>query len=145
MSPKQQVEELMASLLPVAERMLEEHGEFLPYGGYLDSDGKVVHVGTKIEGTNQPGPDALIDILRQNFRTLAGEKKNKATAVIFNVRILLPGTEEKSDAIQICLDHEVGDSAEVFFPYRLEEGKVSYGHAFAQRGSGLIYSAAGSA
>ena len=132
----------MANLLPVAERRLEEHGDFYPYGGYVDTEGKIVHVGAQIEDADRPLSQPLIDLLRENVRALAGEKKSTATAVIFNVRILLPGTGEKSDAIQVCLDHEVGDSAEVFFPYRLEEGQVSYGQAFAQRGNGLIYSPA---
>jgi light-regulated signal transduction histidine kinase (bacteriophytochrome) len=139
-TPKQEAEELMNDLLPLAKRMLSEHGEFYPYGGYMDRIGKIVHVGAQLEGTNKPESRPLIEILRDDFRKLAALEKCKATAVIFDVRIMPPGAVEKSDAIQVCLDHLENYSAEVFFPYRISDGEVVYGAVFAQRGDGLIFS-----
>jgi hypothetical protein len=63
----------------------------------------------------------------------------KAVGIAFNVVVPLPGTGEKSDAIQICLDHLSGYSAEVFSPYKLMPGgNIEYGRVFAQKGDGLI-------
>jgi len=50
MTAKVLVEELMNSLLPVAHQMLAEHREFYPYGGYMDRDGRITHVGVKDGG-----------------------------------------------------------------------------------------------
>lgn len=138
-TPKQEVEELMSDLLPLAKRMLSEDGEFYPYGGCMTLEGKITHVGAQIKGTDKPKSEPLIELLREDFKKAAGENKCKATAIIFDVRIRPPGSEEKSDAIQVCLDHKDGYSAEVFFPYRLEDGKIIYGSTFAQRGDGLIF------
>jgi hypothetical protein len=43
--------------------------------------------------------------------------------------------QSKSDAIQVCLEHSDGYSAEVFFPYAVaDDGHLVYGPIFAQEG-----------
>ena len=54
MTAKVLVEELMNSLLPVAQQMLAEHREFYPYGGYMDRDGRITHVGVTEPETEYP-------------------------------------------------------------------------------------------
>jgi hypothetical protein len=44
---KKQVEYLMNELLGFAERMLDEHGAFHPFGGYLKPSGAIIHVGVQ--------------------------------------------------------------------------------------------------
>src|SRR5437899_25574 len=44
MNSKKDCEKLMNSVLPLAERMLRDYGEFHPYGGYMKPNGEVVHV-----------------------------------------------------------------------------------------------------
>jgi hypothetical protein len=144
-TPKQEAEDLMNELVPLAKTMLKEHGEFYPYGAGLKGDGSIVHIGAKIKGVDKPESKPLIDILRKDFRWAAKEGVYKAVGVVFNVVVPLPGTNEKSDAIQICLDHLSGYSAEVFFPYkRLPGGRMEYGRVFAQNGDGLIFDSSGS-
>jgi hypothetical protein len=139
-SPKQEVEELMDDVLPLAKKMLEEYGEFYPYGGYMDQNHRITHVGAQFEGTDMPKSEALINLLRERFREEVKKRNYKATAVVFAVRIPPPGGNEKTDAIQICLDHHSGYSAEVFFPYQIRGNKeVIYGQVFAQKGDGLIF------
>jgi len=137
---KAEVEELMNDLLPLAKKMLQEHGEFYPYGGYTELNGKITHVGAQIKGTDRPQSAPLIQLLRDSFKKGAKDGNYKATAIIFDVRIKTPGSIEKSDAIQVCLDHKSGYSAEVLFPYRIDGGTVTYGKTFAQQGSGDIFS-----
>ena len=48
MNSKQDSETLTNAILPLAERMLTEHGEFYPFGGYMKPDGAIVHVGAPI-------------------------------------------------------------------------------------------------
>jgi hypothetical protein len=45
MSSKQESEALLSALLPFAEKMLREHGEFYPYGGYMKPDRTIVQLG----------------------------------------------------------------------------------------------------
>jgi hypothetical protein len=46
----------------------------------------------------------------------------------------LSGSNGKSDAIQVCIEHIEGYSAEVFFPYQIVSNEVVYGETFAQEG-----------
>jgi hypothetical protein len=60
---------------------------------------------------------------------------NFETAIVFDVRINLPDTDKKGDAIQICLDHADSYSVEVFLPYEIvESGRVICGAIFADKG-----------
>jgi hypothetical protein len=60
--------------------------------------------------------------------------KVKATALVCDVRVVLPGTSEKSDAIAVALDHKDKYSVVVMFPYVLHAGKLTIGTPFAQKG-----------
>jgi hypothetical protein len=138
-TPKEDCEELMRSTLPLAERMLKEHGEFYPYAGHMTSSREIVHVGGKIEGTDHPKSQPLIELLQESFRKQARNGEIKATSIIFDVRITPPGSDEKTDAIQVCLDHRDGYSVKVIFPYKITNGELLFGQTFAQRGENKIF------
>ena len=134
MSPKQESEILLNLLLPFADKMLREHGEFYPFGGYMKPNGAIVEVGASDPDTDRPTSKDLIDILRSSFQELARRNECKAVALTFDVAVKLPNSDGKSDAIQVSLEHSEGYSAEVFFPYQLVESQVVYGEVFAQQG-----------
>jgi hypothetical protein len=82
------------------------------------------------------------DLVRSldTFSRLANAGKCRATAIIFDDPVSLPDTERKTDAIQVCLEHSDGYSAEVLFPYEIAEGgRVMYGTTFAQEGEGDLF------
>jgi hypothetical protein len=140
MNGKQDCETLMNAVLPVAERMLREFGEFYPYGGYMKPSGEIVHVGAEDEDADRPKSKDLLYLLRQSFSAMAAAGDCKATAIVFDVRVDLPGTQKKGDSIQICLEHADCYSAEVFVPYEIGEGgRVIYGVTFAQEGKHEIF------
>jgi len=124
----------MNEMLPVAEKMLRQYGEFYPYGGYMKPDGEIVHVGAKDPKTDRPKSKDLIAILRNSFRELARNKQCKAVTIVFDVVVPVPKSNRKSDAIQVCVDHAGDYSAEVFFPYRIVNNEVILGETFAQEG-----------
>src|SRR5438128_8489993 len=117
MNAKQESEKLMNAILPLAEKMLRQYGEFYPYGGYLKPDGMIVDMGADDPDTERPKSKDLIYVLRSSFREMASAKQCKAVAVVFDVTVNAPNSNRKSDAIQFCVDHADGYSAEVFFPY----------------------------
>src|SRR5437867_8720804 len=57
-------EKLLDSLLPFAEKMLQQHREFFPFGGRMAPDGTITHEGAH-SGTEHPPSQELIDLLRQ--------------------------------------------------------------------------------
>lgn len=129
----------MNAVLPLAQKMLADYAEFYPYGGYMKLDGSIVDLGVDDPETDHPKSKDLIFLLRQSLQELAEKNNCKAVAVVFDVRITLPDSSSKSDAIQICLEHREGYSAEVFFPYQVLDNKVMYGETFAQAGSNDIF------
>ena len=139
MSAKQESETLMNALLPVAEEMLRQYGEFYPYGGYMKPDGTIVQVGASDPDTDHPKSKDLIYVLRSSLRDLAERDECKATAVVFDVTVTLPNSERKSDAIQVSLAHSEGYSAEVFFPYQFVENELVYGEMIAQQGKAEMF------
>jgi hypothetical protein len=142
MSAKQESEALMNALLPLAEKLLCQYGEFYPYGGYMKPDGEIVEVGASDPDTDHPKSKDLIYVLRSSLQELAERNECKAVAMVFDVTVTLPNSNRKSDAIQISLEHSGGYSAEVFFPYQLVETKVVYGETFAQRGKADVFAGA---
>lgn len=139
MTPKQDVEKLMNELIPFAKRMLSERGEFYPFGGYMKLDGGIVNVGAEQVGTDMPKSTDLFQVLKRSFQEKARCNECRATAILVDVRIIPPNRSEKSDAIQVLLDHKDGYTAEVFYPYLGENDAIVYGAIFAQRGDGEIF------
>ena len=138
--PKADVEELMNDAVGVsfAERMLCEHGEFLPYGAAMTQSGEIVSVAAH-NGTEKPASQELISLLIDGFREAAAEGKYKATAIFYDVRVNVPGGDEKTDAVAVALDHQDNYSVVVFFPYRLNGNEVEYGELFAQAGENRVF------
>ena len=137
--PKEELDELMSDILPFAQKMLSEHGEFFPYGGAINSKGEIIHIGAS-DGDEHPPSQKLIDVLIESFQAQAKAGAYRATAIVFDVRVKLPSSEHKTDAVQINLDHADGLSVECFLPYEIKgKGKVVYGEMFAQKGSAKIF------
>jgi hypothetical protein len=139
MDAKRDAEMLVAGVLPFAEQMLLQYGEFYPYGAYMTLKGLIVDVGARKDGEDYPKSTDLLTTLRESFRSLARARKCRAVAIAFNVIITVPGSDRKSDAIQIFVDHRDGYSADVFYPYQVANGKVCYGEIFAQAGNHEIF------
>jgi hypothetical protein len=126
----------MGEMISFAKSMIDEHGEFLPFGGYVDSHGDITHVSVDMDGDDHPRAEEMIHELKLSLKTLADNKMCRCTAIVFDVRITLPGTNNQCDAIQVNVDHQEGLlSAEVFHPYVIsEDSSVTYLDAFAQEG-----------
>jgi len=139
MSAKQDSETLMNAVLPLAEKMLRQYGEFYPYGGYMKPDGTIVELGATDPDTDHPKSKDLFYVLRSSLQDLAERNQCKAVAMVLSVTVTLPNSGRKSDAIQVCIEHSEHYSAEVFFPYQLIENRVVYGERFAQRGKAEVF------
>lgn len=129
----------MQEMLPLAKKMLADHGEFYPYGGVLCTDREIVHLGAKESETDMPASRILIEILQRHFQEQATSGAIMASCLVFDVRIRRPGTEDKVDAIQLNLDHRNDYSVEVIFPYRVKDGELVLDQPFAQAGDGMVF------
>jgi hypothetical protein len=127
----------MNMLLPFAEKMLREHGEFSPYGGAMLADGSLTMLAAS-DGREYPASRDLIALMESDFRAHAHRGTYEATAMVYDVRTVPPGATEKTDAMAVRLDHARGYSVVVMIPYRLVQGE---GEVFATKGAGSIFPA----
>ena len=122
---------LLNAALPFAEQMLAEHGEFFPYAQAMDESGKFVAVGAS-DGRDRPPSKDLIEMLKSGLRSGASAGMYRVTALVYDVRITLPGAGTKSDAIAVSLNHKADYAVLIFIPYRLEGKKVILGEPLAR-------------
>jgi hypothetical protein len=124
------LDQLLNALLPFAQQMLSKHGEFYPFGSAMSTDGKI-EAHAAYDGGEQPPSQQLIDLLTQGFRQQASSGKIRAAAICCDVRAIPPGQSEKTDAICVSAEHQSGEAADVYLPYKKGWfGKISYGEIF---------------
>ncbi|MBY0317280.1 MAG: hypothetical protein K2X72_01015 [Reyranella sp.] len=138
--PKTDCEALMNSVLPFAEEMLTTHGAFIPFGGAMRPDGELVSIAG-YDGNEHARPIDVMTLMKGAFVAAARNGEYKATAIVYDVRVKLPSTEEKCDAIAVSLNHRESYSVIVLFPYKIDSGKLILGTAFAQEGEADIFPA----
>ena len=138
-TPKADAEQLLNDMMPFAEKMLSEHGEFLPFGAGMKPDGTIVWIAARDEREQPPSSD-IIQILADKFRLAAREGIYDATAIVYDVRISDPKLVQ-GDAVLVSLDHRGGFSATILFPYKIHEGVVRFDDARREPNSIPIFSA----
>jgi hypothetical protein len=134
------LEKLLNALLPFAQQMLQKHGEFYPFGASMQADGTISMIGAQVDGNEFPESAEVIALLEEGFRTGAKDGKIKALGMCTDVRVVVPGGSEKTDAIQANLEHSEAGAVSVFLPYKKGFlGKMSYGQIFASSASPRIF------
>jgi hypothetical protein len=134
--PKDECQALVNAFLPLARKLLIDHGEFLPYGAAMRPTGEIVSVSA-LDGRERPPSKDLITLLKNSFASSARTGEYKATAIFYDVRI----GEDKKDAVAVSLDHRDGYSVIVFFPYEVAAGILINGAPIAQMGVADIFPA----
>ena len=137
MNEKEQAEKLMNELLSFAKKMLNEYGEFHPFGGYLKRSGAAVHVGAS-SGEGEGGGRREMQSLIEGLKKLAAEGSATTVGTCADVR-LPPSDGAEGDAICFFLEHMDGYCAEVFFRYQLTDGQVRIVAVTAQQGDPVFF------
>src|SRR6188472_2063185 len=97
--PQTDCEMLLGALMPFAEQMLTEHGEFYPFAATMSPAGECSMVGFEDEDDDQPEPADLIAMFIEQFRTEANSGEFKATAIVYNGATVPPGKAEQQDTV----------------------------------------------
>lgn len=124
---------LLNAILPFAQQMLAKHGEFYPCGSTMKTDGQIVAEAV-YDGNEHPPSQQLIDMLTQIFKRQAAAGQIRAAAICYDVRTIPPGQSQKTDAICVDMEHQSGQCARIYLPYKKGWfGKIQYGELFATR------------
>lgn len=125
-------------MLPIAKAALEERGTFSPFGGAMLADGEIQTIDSD-EPVEAVTTENVVALLNDRLHSGATNGDFRATVAIVNVRVRQPGNFPR-DAVQVKLDHRVGASLELFFPYRLKRpGVATFGRAFSRDGDSGIF------
>jgi hypothetical protein len=111
--------DLVLPILGLAEKMLEQDGEFAPFGARLAAGGQMALVDVA-QTLDEPTNPLIVDALYAAFRLEARSGMIRACAVCWDA--LVPRTEGGGlmDAIAIGLEHRDGDPTIVLCGYERE-------------------------
>jgi len=124
------LDQLLNAVLPFAQQMLSKHGKFFPFGASMTTGGKI-EMHAAYDGDEQPPSQQLIDLLSGAFRQQASSGQIRGAAICYDVRTIPPGQTDKTDAICVSAEHQNGEAADVYLPYKKGWfGKISYGQIF---------------
>ena len=117
--------ELVQPILGLAERMLEETGEFQPFGARLAAGGQMALIDVA-PSLDEPSNPLIGDALYATFRVEAKAGTIRACAVCWDA--LVPRQEGGGlmDAIAIGLEHRDGDPTIVLCGYQRELATGDY-------------------
>lgn len=138
MTPKEQCEELLDTLLPFAENQMKKHREFYPFGAVVLMD-DTVELTASYDGNEHPEPQDVMRDLTQGHKQMASEGKIKASGIAWNASVTSPDGKP-GDAIIVSLEHKDGYSVIVGKPYQIGFfKKVTFGSLFAIEGKHDIF------
>jgi hypothetical protein len=135
----EEIQELLNFLLPYAERMLGQHGEFYPYAAAIDSTGSIEPIGPAVESDDPDVGDILV-ALHADLREQAAEGAIRASGIAADVTITDPDSGETTDAVQVELDHAEGAALDVYVPYERAGPDVTFGELVAAQGREPVFS-----
>jgi hypothetical protein len=138
--PTEEIQELLNVLLPRAERMLAEHGEFYPYAVALEAGGEIAAVTPEVE-EDRPDVASLLVTLHADLREQAAEGSIRASGIAADVTLTDPDTGETTDAVQVELDHADADPVDIYVPYSSQGDGVQFGQLVAAQGREPVFMA----
>ena len=134
MTPKEECEALLDALIPAAENLLRENGQFYPIGAALTNESTISLTSVSYGDDEFPESQRVIDDLTSAHCQMAEQNEIKASGIAWDATITAPDGK-KSDAILISLEHVSGYSVMVGVPYVIGMfKKVKLGELFAQSG-----------
>jgi hypothetical protein len=112
---------LLNMTLPLAQQMLEKHGEFFPFGAVMTTGGEAQLLGADRGLGERLASAAVLATMRGGIHDYRA--RYRAVATCFDVRL------PESDAVRIELEHQEGPVMAVFLPYKKKRfgGGVEYG------------------
>jgi hypothetical protein len=121
-----ETEAVVRAVLPVAQEMLLAHGEFAPFGMGLANGNEVVDIAPA-PARDRADPADPVSLLRQGLSDAMRQGGVRATALVYEARLIVPPADTPIDAIAVALAHRDRYAAVLVYPYRFSEGRVVLG------------------
>jgi hypothetical protein len=115
----EQLHELLTYCIDFAKVMLNDSGEFYPFGAVLGNDGKVKAVGG-YDGNEHPNSQDIYRLLGEGFVTGARDGSIEAAALAANVNIPAEYSPPTPDGLRVHLE-STDFSRFIYVPYRISK------------------------
>lgn len=124
---------LLHASLPFAQQLLEEHGDFLPYGVAVSTAGQLRMVAADVGQRVRPSSVELLSMLVDGLRRR--REAIRAVALVFRVRLVA------SEAVRVELEHRDGPAIAVLVPYRTRRLRraIQYGDLTSAPGTHRLW------
>ena len=117
-------ERLLDATFPFVEDLLKKHGEFFPLASAIEKNDSIAQVGT-YDGDEQPKSDKVIADLKVGLREGAKSGDYKAIAIFYDVRVIDPNTNQKTNAVAVIVENTKDTKAyKLFYPYTLTKDSI---------------------
>jgi hypothetical protein len=137
---KEEIEELLNFLLPVAEEELSKAGEFYPYAAMVAADGELKSVSAATG--EDPGVADLLVALHTELRAQAADGSIRASGIAADVTLTDPDSGETTDAVQLELDHAEAEPVDIYVPYETVGSEVRFGELVTAAGRQPVFGSA---
>lgn len=127
---------LLAAALRIAQREIEQVAAFDPFVLVVGSDGRML--SAEIDRSQLPRHPESEELAQAATEQLAGLAASvRATALTVTTRL----AKERSDAIEVRLDHRGGTSLVVIMPFKRPKfgGRIEYGDTSSFRGAHEVW------
>ena len=116
-----------------AKELLEETGEFYPFGAYLDNKGQVHPLEFELDKKNMPTNGQVIEGLTIYCKEEMENGKIIAFGITFEAGVQMKEDQGAIETVAIDITLSKGEVEPVYyFPYSFkQEGKIEFGEAFA--------------
>jgi len=130
---------LIEFLVPFAQKMLQEKGNFFPFGASINNEGN-----SQADGVfdNNEQSQNLINDLTKVYQSRQKEGALRASGICIDCRVIDPrdAAKKKKDAILVQLEHVSGKALNYYLPYEKDLlRKVKYGSPFASPTKPVIF------
>jgi hypothetical protein len=115
----EQLHELLKYCMEFGRTMLEDSGEFYPFGAAIRSDGQLNARGG-YDGNEHPSPVDILRLLAESFAGEAADGSILAAALAANVNIPAEYSPPVGDGLRVQVEG-VGFSRYIYVPYRLQK------------------------
>jgi len=129
----EEIKKIIDHSLEYATDLLEDTGEFYPFGAYIGNEGNVHPLEYEFDKKSMPTHGQVIDWLENFCEEELKNKRIQAYGISFEVSIKLTESEPESEAI--CFDITPADNADTplyYIPYKIDkQGQVVFEEMFA--------------
>ncbi len=116
-----------------AKELLEDTGEFYPFGAYLDKRSQVHPLEFELDKKNMPTNGQVIEGLAIYCKEEMEKGNIKAFGITFEAGVQMQKDEEPVDTVAIDITLSTGEVEPMYyFPYQVHgQGKVVFDEVFA--------------